>query len=45
MKERKLIEKRYADSEKIKEESDRRQSIKDYMTIKIHESITILRSI
>jgi hypothetical protein len=45
MKERKLTEKRYENSVQIKDEGDRRQALKDYITIQIHESITILRSI
>lgn len=43
LKEKKLIEQRYANNELIKEESDRRQSILDYLTLQIHESVSNLR--
>jgi immunoglobulin-binding protein 1 len=45
MKEKKAIESRYKDSEKIKEESDQRQSIKDFLILQIHEAISQLRTI
>ena len=45
MKEKKEIEKRYSNWQKIREESDQRQALKDYITFQIHESITMLRSI
>ena len=45
MKEKKAIENRYKNSDKIKEESDQRQSIKDFLILQIHESISQLRTI
>ena len=45
MKDKKVIEHRYKEWQKIKEESDKRQALKDYITLQIHESITMLRSI
>ena len=44
-KEKKNIEMRYANSQKIKEESDQRQSIKDFMMIKIYDAVTQLKNI
>lgn len=45
MKDRKTIEQRYENWLKIKEESERRQALKDFVMLQIHESITMLRSI
>jgi hypothetical protein len=45
MKEKKAIENRYKNSEKIREESDQRQSIKDFLIMQIHEAISQLRNI
>ena len=45
MKDRKLVEKRYQNWEKIKDEGDRRQALKDFITIQIHEAISMLRSL
>lgn len=45
MKDRKMIEKRYENWMQIKEEEDRRQALKDFISIQIHESITMLRNI
>ena len=45
LKEKKSIEERYSNWLKIKEESDKRQALKDYITLQIHESITMLRAI
>lgn len=36
MKEKKAIENRYKIVDKIKEESDQRQSIKDFLVLQIH---------
>ena len=45
MKEKKAVEQRYKNWQKIKDEGDKRQALKDFITLQIHESITILRSI
>lgn len=45
MKDRKMIEKRYENWVQIKDEEDRRQALKDFISIQIHESITMLRNI
>ena len=45
MKEKKAVENRYRNVEKIKEESDQRQSVKDFLILCIHESISQLRNI
>jgi hypothetical protein len=45
MKDKKAAELRYMNWQKIKEESEKRQAIKDYITIQIHESITMLRAV
>ena len=45
MKDKKAAEQRYTNWQKIKEESDKRQAIKDYITIQIHEAITMLRAV
>ena len=44
-KEKKLIETRYQNSIKIKEESDKRQSIKDFITLKIYEAVNQIKAI
>ena len=44
MKDKKAAQTRYDNWQKIKEESDKRQAIKDYITLQIHESITMLRA-
>jgi hypothetical protein len=36
LKEKKIVEHRYANAEKIKEESDQRLSIRDFLTLQIH---------
>ena len=45
MRDRKAAEKRYENWQKIKDEGDKRQAIKDFISIQIHEAITMLRSI
>ena len=45
MKESRLIEQRYRQSSKIREESDQRQAIKDFLSLQIHASLSQLRSI
>jgi hypothetical protein len=45
MKDRKAAEQRYANWQKIKDEGDKRQAIKDYITIQIHDAITMLRTV
>ena len=43
-KEKKNIETRYQNSLKIKEESDQRQSIKDFLTLKLYEAVSQIKS-
>ena len=45
LKDKKNTEMRYQNWQKIKEESDKRQALKDYVTLQIHEAITLLRAI
>ena len=45
LKDKKAVEQRYSNWVKIKEESEKRQALKDYITLQIHEAITMLRAI
>ena len=45
MKESKVIEQRYRNSEIIKEEKEQRQAIRDFLSMQIHTSLTQLRTI
>ena len=45
MKDRKAAELRYSNWLKIKDEADRRQALKDFITIQIHQAITMLRAV
>lgn len=44
-KEKKAIEDRYKNNAKIKDESDQRQSIKDFLMMQIYEAVTQLKNI
>lgn len=45
MKEKKAVELRYEHASKIKDSQEQRQSIKDFITLQIYESITQLKMI
>lgn len=44
-KEKKLIEDRYKNSQKMNDEGDQRQSVKDFITLKVYDAVTQLKNI